>query len=75
MSRSVLQQRLPTGERVSEGSTVDVFELAADGDAVGDTRRPHAPRAGDLGEKMRGRLALDRGIRRENQLSHRTLIE
>ncbi len=53
-----------------ERAAVDEFEFAAERHAMRETRRAHARPARDLGEQMRGRLAFDGGVRRDDQLAY-----
>src|SRR5688572_19076800 len=67
--------RVTARERVRQRATVDVFEFAADGDAVRDAARLHLPAGDAFREEMRRRFAFHRGIGRENDLAHFTRIE
>src|SRR5438045_9481367 len=55
-------------ERVRQRAAVDELELAAERHAVRQARRAHAAFARDLAQVVRGGLALDRGVGREDQL-------
>src|SRR6516225_4908913 len=68
-------ERLPSRERVRERAAVDVLELSAERDAVGDAARAHAAPRGELTQVVRGRLALDRRVGGDDQLAHDALGE
>src|SRR6202035_1173638 len=70
-----LTARLAPGERVRQRSAVDVLELAPDRHAVGDAAGADAAPHGELAQEMGRRLALDRGVRGQDQLTHATLFQ
>src|SRR5690348_14421603 len=53
-----------------ERTAIDVFELAADRDAVREPARAYARHARDLREHVRGRLAFHGRIGRDDELLH-----
>src|SRR5207244_447078 len=57
-------------ERLGERDLVGVLEIAADGEAARDARQADAERLQELRQVDGGRLALDVGIRRGNDLLH-----
>src|SRR5687767_15352840 len=60
---------LSRAERVRERRAVDELELAAERHAVGEPRRADAGLARELADVLRGRLALDGRIRRDDELA------
>src|SRR3984893_1506006 len=66
--RTSHSQHPPRLQRRGQGAVVEVVELAADRHTLSEPRELD-PAAGDaLGEIMRGGLALDRGIERQDEL-------
>src|SRR5579883_3496497 len=60
---------------MSQSASIDVFELAADRDAVRDPAGAQPAASGELCEKMCCRFSLDGRIGSQNQLSHRPLFQ
>ena len=53
-----------------ERATIDELELTAHRHTVSDARGTDAATGGHLREEVRGGLALDRGVGREDHLAH-----
>src|SRR5690606_13876960 len=70
-----LRQRLPASQRMRERAAVDVLELATDRHTVRNPARFDLATRGDLGNDVRGRVALDRRVRREDRLLHTAFRE
>ena len=60
-------------ERVRERSTIDVFELAADRNAVRDATRFHFVTMRELRNHVRSRIAFDSRVRCEDRFLHAAL--
>src|SRR5690348_6850456 len=64
-------QRPSCLEGGGQGAVVEVIEFAADRDALGEARDAGAGQGGAVSNVMRRRLALDRGVERQDQLGIR----
>lgn len=73
MARS--EHGLAAGERVRQGTAINVFQLTANRHTVRDPARTDAALGGQLSEEVGGRLSFHRRIGRENQLPDRTLVQ
>ena len=73
--RALARQDVSPGERVRERAAVDVFELTADRNAVRDATRFHFVTLRELRDHVRGRIAFDGRIRRQDRFLHVALRE
>ena len=62
-------------QRLGQRDLVGVLEIAADGQAPGDTRDAHAERPQELGQVERGGLALHVGIGGQDDLVHPARVQ
>ena len=67
-------QRATFDHRLRERAAVDMLELAADRQPARDAAYLEPAREQQLADIMRGRLALDREIRRHDNLVHLAVI-
>ena len=68
-----LDQR-PLPDRRRERALVEIIELAADRHAMRQARHFHLGIVQQIGDVMRGGLAVDRGIEREDHFLHRRIM-
>ena len=61
-------------DRRRERALVEIIELAADRHAVREPRHLHVGVVQQVGDVVRGGLAIDRGVEREDDLLHRRIV-
>src|SRR5690606_12662972 len=66
---------LATAERMRQRAAVDEFEFAAERNAVREPARTHARRTCQAREQVRGRLAFDGRVGRDDEFADFTFAE
>src|SRR6516164_8363336 len=70
LRHSSLERRSAADGR-RQSPLVEIVELAADRHAMGEARDLHLSVVQEIGDVVRGALAVDRGVEREDDLLHR----
>ena len=74
ISAADCQKTRPLPDRRRERALVEIIELAADRHAVRKPRHLHVRVAQQVGDVVRGGLAVDGGVEREDHLAHRRIM-